>query len=131
MRVAPHVGPEVRENQEARVRRIRNFYINASTLGILSVIRRALFTSAPGAGSLEGMAKRILGSSARGARTEGVGDGDQPVSEREIDQIDFHASAGRTRTTAQARRHHFKAPSSTAARKEFRKGEREAESDCE
>src|SRR5260370_18844691 len=110
MRVAPHVGPEVRENQEARVRRIRNFYINASTLGILSVIRRALFTSAPGAGSLEGMAKRILGTSHLSAQTEGVGDSDQPVSEREIDQIYFPVPTARTVTTPPASRYHFNTP---------------------
>src|SRR6266446_10500011 len=121
MRVAPHVGPDVRKDQEAGPRQIRNFHIYASALGILSVVRHALLNAASGAGSLErrGLAWRIFGSNARRARTEGVGDDVQPVSRPEIARIDFHASAGGARTTAQPKRHHLEAPSPSVARKEF------------
>src|SRR5260370_34949585 len=99
MRVAPHVGPDLREDQEAGPRQIRNFHIYASALGILSVVCGALPNSASSAGSLErtrrGLAGRIFGSGDRSARTEGVRDGEQSVSRREIDQIHFHASTGR------------------------------------
>src|SRR6266446_1290688 len=77
VRMAPHVGPALREGHEAGAGRIRHFHVYPSALRILSVVCGALPNSASSAGSLErtrrGLAGRIFGSGDRTSEMKETG----------------------------------------------------------